>query len=317
MIGQQTARPLRITERQKARARVVLLTLIGLVCPPLAGARSVSVWMFYAAFVLLYSVWGLRLARGFSADRRLGYLLCLTDTAIVLPLIVWASSPPLRAGLLLVCGIGLAVTYWADRSRVVSGARVTTAPRGARSARGRSVYEGPEEPLERALRMRLRVFEATGDRFALVVLRVVRFEEMRTYYGEDAAEHLLSAVGRRAMRLLGPDAQHFFLPEGRVALVFATGREQARLAETGTSVLRADPYDVESIAMMLARKVCEHLIEGRRVECVVGWASAPADGLSAEDLIYAAESGAQSSAAFRRVAGERVPVPDKTRVAAG
>jgi len=39
--------------------------------------------------------------------------------------------------------------------------------------------------------------------------------------------------------------------------------------------------------------------------------------MSAEDLMYAADSGAQSAAAFRRVAGSRVPVPEKTRVAAG
>jgi len=317
MIGQQTARSLRVTERHKARTRLVLLTLIGLICPPLAGARSASVWIFYTAFVLLYSLWSLRLVRNFSGDRRLGYILCLTDTAIVLPLLVWTSSPTMQVGLLLVCLAGLAVTYWADRSHAAPAARTVATTYGARVLRGAAAYEDPEEPLERALRMRLRVFEATGSRFALVILRVVRFEEMRTYYGEDAADLLLSAVGRRGLRLLGHDAQHFFLPGGRVALVFATGRERARPVDDGDPALTADPYDVESVAMALARKVCEHLIEGRRVECVVGWASAPADGLSAEDLVYAAESGAQSSAAFRRVAGERVPVPEKTRAAAG
>ncbi len=43
--------------------------------------------------------------------------------------------------------------------------------------------------------------------------------------------------------------------------------------------------------MTLGRKACEHLIDGHRVECVVGWASAPSDGMSADDLVYAAESG--------------------------
>jgi len=99
--------------------------------------------------------------------------------------------------------------------------------------------------------------------------------------------------------------------------VFATGRDGARPLEYGERALSGDPYDVESVAMALARKVCEHLVDGRRVECVVGWASAPADGLSVEDLMYTAESGAQSSAAFRRVAGSRVPVPEKTRASAG
>jgi hypothetical protein len=53
------------------------------------------------------------------------------------------------------------------------------------------------------------------------------------------------------------------------------------------------------------------------VECVVGWASAPADGLNADDLMYVAEAGAQSTAAFRRVAGGQVTVPERARIAAG
>ena len=60
--------------------------------------------------------------------------------------------------------------------------------------------------------------------------------------------------------------------------------------------------------MSLGRKACEHLVDGHRVECVVGWASAPADGLNADDLMYVAEAGAQSTAAFRR-AGGQVTVP--------
>ena len=48
--------------------------------------------------------------------------------------------------------------------------------------------------------------------------------------------------------------------------------------------------------------LCEHLIEGHRVECVVGWASAPAHGLTADDLLAAAslqEPGAASAIACR------------------
>lgn len=320
MTGQRTSGSVRITERQKARARLVLLTLIGLVCPPLAGARSATVWIFYVAFLLLYSLWSMRLVRNFSGDRRLGYLLCLTDTATILPLMVWTSSALLQVLLLIICLGGLAVTYWADRTRAAKEAQPA---RGARvfhpvGAQNRSADEGVEAPLERALRVRLQVFEATRARFALVVLRVVRFEEMGAYYGAETAEHLLSAVSRRGLRLLGPDAQHFFLPGGRVAFVFTTDGETARSgAGREASAARMDPYDVESLAMALARKACEHLVDGHRVECVVGWAAAPSDGLSADDLMYAAEAGAQSTAAFRRVAGSRVPVPEKTRAAAG
>lgn len=320
MIGQRTATPLRITERQKARARLVLLTIATLVCSPLAGARSVSVWILYVAFVVLYSLWSLRLVQIFSGDRRLGYLLCLTDTAALLPLLVWASSGLLQAVLLIICLAGLAVTYWADRTRSERETRLGAdrSPFRAAGTRGRSVEEGPAAPLERALRVRLQVYEAAHARFALVVLRIVRFSEMTDYYGVESAERVRWAVSRRGLRLLGPDAQHFLLPGGRVAFVFATGREAAQSAAgREVSAARLDPYDVESLAMALARKACEHLVDGHRVECVVGWASAPSDGLSADDLLYAAESGAQSTAAFRRVAGSRVPVPEKTRAAAG
>ena len=66
-------------------------------------------------------------------------------------------------------------------------------------------------------------------------------------------------------------------------------------------------------------RTCEQTLGGHRLECVVGWASAPADGTTADDLMYAAESGALSSAAFRRVGGSRiaVPEPEKKRAVAG
>ncbi len=311
-----------MTERQKARGRLLLLTLVGFICPPLAGARSAPVWVLYIVFVVLYSLWALRLARNFSEDRRLGYLLSLTDTAILLPLLVWTSSAAMQALLLMVCVGGLAVTYWVDRMRVAY-AGSTPAESGSARTRLLSLSTRPdsddtEVPLERALRMRLRMFETSRSRFALVILRIVRFEEINAYYGEETADRLLGAISRRGLRLLGADAQHFILPRGRVAFVFATTGEQTRFNVPGQSAIgQIDPYDVESMAMALARKTCEHLVDGHRVECVVGWAAAPSDGLSADDLMYAAESGAQSTAAFRRVAGSRVPVPEKTRVAAG
>jgi hypothetical protein len=80
-----------------------------------------------------------------------------------------------------------------------------------------------------------------------------------------------------------------------------------------------DPYDVESVAMALAERACEHTVDGHRLECLVGWASAPADGKNPDDLMYAAESGVLSTAAFRRVNGSRIPLPEseKKRAAAG
>jgi hypothetical protein len=160
------------------------------------------------------------------------------------------------------------------------------------------------------------VYETTRTRFAVIVLRIARFEEIGTYYGEEASEHMMSTIVRRCLRLLGADAQDFVLPGGRVAFVFSTGAGSTRSGGPGDSTFElTDPYDIESFAMTVGRKACEHLIDGHRAECVVGWAAAPADGLTADDLMYAAESGAQSTAAFRRVAGSTVSVPERTRAA--
>jgi GGDEF domain-containing protein len=320
MIQQRTAGIWRVTERQKARARLILLTLVGLVCPPLAGARSPAIWVLYLVLAVIYSLWALRLTRHFSGDRRLGYLLCLTDGAILLPLLAWNSTAAMRVLLVLLWAAGLLTTWVASRAsarttvRSVAGRELSD----PRTTRQRGGLDTAEALLERALRVRLRVLGSTKTRFALVLLRVLRFDEIATYYGTETAKRVLTSVGHRGLRLLGPDAQVFLLDGGRVAFVFATdaGATGADTAQEGP-LGWIDPYDVESLAMSLARRACEHLVDGQKVECVVGWASAPADGVSAEDLMYAAESGAQSTAAFRRVAGSAVPVPEKSRAAAG
>jgi GGDEF domain-containing protein len=320
MTGQRTAPLPHVTELRKARVRLPLLTVLGLLGPPLIGVRSTAVWTVYIVFAVLYSLWALRLSTRFSGDRRLGYLLCLTDTAILLPLLAWSSSIGVRITLLVGCAGGLGITYLADRLHRETSALTTGGPLSRERRRALAQAETPGGPvgLERAVQLRLRVFTTTGARFGLVVLRVARFEETASYYGAEASDRLLSAVSRRGLRLFGPDAQHFTLPGGRVAFLFETEPQAARLGELGEdSSGWSHPYDVEGLAMAIGRKVCEHLIDGRRVECVVGWASAPADGLSADDLMYAAESGAQSTAAFRRVASPQVPIPERARAAAG
>jgi len=314
-----TARSSRVTEQHKARARLVLLTLVGFICPPLAGVRSVAVWIFYVLFLAAYSLWALRITRSYSADRRLGYLLSLTDAAIILPLLVWTSTQGMRDLLVALCALGFAFTFWADHARAAMTAAYGDGARSDSHDRGlRPVEEQLQNSLERALQVRLHVYDATQSRFALVVLRVLRFQEISAYYGAESAERVMSTLSRRGLRLLGADGQHFVLPGGRLAFVFSTGSAGGRAdGYMGSAFQLVDPYDVEGFAMTLGRRACEHLVDGHRVECAVGWASAPADGLSAEDLLYAAESGAQSTAAFRRVAGSAVQVAEKTRAVAG
>jgi hypothetical protein len=318
MAAKRTALGRRPTEQRKARARLPLLILIALLCLPLAGIRSAPIWICYVAFVALYSLWGLRLSAHFSHDRRLGYLLCLTDLAILLPLLVWSSSPAVQTILVLICGAGLAVTYLGDRGDQEASPRVLRyASPGDRPAVAGMADSASDAPLERAVRLRLGVFRANGSRFALVVLRVLRFEEAASYYGEESSQRILVAVSRRGLRLLGHDAQHFLLPGGRVGFLFEIDPRRAGGASDAAGSERIDPLDIEGLAMSLGRKACEHLVDGHRVECVVGWASAPSDGLNADDLMYVAEAGAQSTAAFRRVAGGQVTVPERARVAAG
>ena len=69
----------------------------------------------------------------------------------------------------------------------------------------------------------------------------------------------VSAVCRRGLRLLGPDAQHFSC-RGRGP---SCSRPMVRLLQrrrAEASAARMDPYDVESLAMALARKACGHLV---------------------------------------------------------
>ena len=322
MTREHTFRPPRVTERQKARVRLPVLILLALFGPPLVGVHAAAVLVIYTVIAVLYSLWTVRLVHLFSSDRRLGYFLCLTDAAILLPLMAWGSAAGLRVALILICAAGLAATLWADHVRTDTSAWQTAEARSRERARARELVEleapSAEIGLERAVRARFRILTTNGARFGLVVLRVLRFEETASYYGEEASMRVLSALGRRGLRLLGPDAQRFVLPGGRIAFLFETEPDTGRVNDRGEGGFSwSGPYDVEGLAMTLGRRVCEHLIDGRRVECVVGWASAPADGMGAEDLLYVAESGAQSTAAFRRVAGPQVPVSQRARAAAG
>ena len=128
--------------------------------------------------------------------------------------------------------------------------------------------------------MRLHVYETTHTRFALVVLRIVRFEEIGTYYGEEAAEHMINTVARRCLRLLGRGRTGLRASRrtGGLRLLDRFGQHSRRPGDNTFELM--DPYDIESFAMNLGRKACEHLIDGHRAECVVGWAAAPADGLT-------------------------------------
>jgi hypothetical protein len=315
MKAQQTARRPHVTERQKAWARVALLTTVGLVCPPLAAARSGVVWGMYLVLVVLYSLWTLRITRASDRAGNLGYLLCAADFAALVPILAWSLSPAMPIVLSLLWLLGGVVSWRAARFSRAAGARSVAEQEGAR-------LDGSAEgaPLERALRVRLGVWQKEGTRFALVLLRLAGYDKMIAESGKTATKDFLRDAGRRGLRRLGPDAQLFPLPGGRMAFIFAVDSHRGHVvASEDSRASRLDTRDTESVALALASEVCDQTLDGRALECVAGWATAPADGASADDLMYAAESGAQSSAAFRRVNGPRISVaePEKKRAAAG
>src|SRR4030042_6695758 len=100
MTAKRTSGDAHVTERQKAWARLALLAVVGFVCPPLAAARSGIVWVLYLVLVVLYSLWTVRVIHRSSAHHRLGYLLCLADGIVLLPLLVWSYGGAMRLGLI-------------------------------------------------------------------------------------------------------------------------------------------------------------------------------------------------------------------------
>jgi hypothetical protein len=252
MKAQRTAGKVHVTERQKAWARLALLTVVGLVCPPLAAARSGVVWGIYLLLVVLYSLWTVRITSQSARDRQLGYLLCLADAVVLVPILVWSIGIGMRVVLGLLWMVGVTASWRAAigrqqvaPSKVVSPRTAGSRPR-ARTDASRAVAE--EAPLERALRVRLRVLETESTRFAVVLLRITGHEAMIVDHGKEETREFLRNVGRRGLRLLGPDAQLFQLPGGRMAFVFATdsARDYSRRPNRRPAN-QLDPYDVEDI----------------------------------------------------------------------
>ena len=95
-----------MTERQKAWARLALLTVVGLFCPPLAAAKSGPTWAIYLLTAILYSLWALRVTKNARRDRSLGYLLSLADGVVLVPILVWSQGFAMRAVLIFLCLVG-------------------------------------------------------------------------------------------------------------------------------------------------------------------------------------------------------------------
>ena len=317
MAAQRTAPGRRLTEQRKARARAA---------PPDADSSALSPTRrdpfgpdlgLLLVFAVLYSLWALRLCA------------ILPRPAAGLPAVPHRCRHPpasarveqqrrLEVVLVVVCGAGLAVTYLGDRARAGAADAPRASPSGIAADTSASIDRGAGTPPGAGGARAPGRFPC--DRFAVRPGRAPHTSASRRR-PPTTARRVAAHPGRRQPARAapsGPDAQHFVLPGGRVAFLFETDSRRTRAARMARRRLEwIDPCDIEGLAMSLGRKACEHLVDGHRVECVVGWASAPADGLNADDLMYVAEAGAQSTAAFRRVAGGQVAVPERARVAAG
>lgn len=275
MTHETTAPRLRVTELRKAWGRLPLLVLLTCLVPAMAGGWSTALWMLYTVVAVFYSLWGLRLALSFPRDRRLGRALCVTDMALLLPLLIWGPGSGLRVLIFLIWTAGVVLTCIASQACV----------RAERSG-GSGCRHAAEAGLDQALRSRLKLFTACGARFGLVILRIIHFDLIMADFGVGTAAGMCSLLARRGLRLLGPDAQVFSLSDGQVAFVFEI--EPLQSGRRAGSYRGHDSYDVPGTAMGLGHKVCERPLVGRRVTCSVGWASAPGDGLSADSLLSTA-----------------------------
>ncbi len=117
-------------ERQKAKYRIVVFGLLAVLGPPAFGFKVGALVALYSILLVAYSLWSLRLTVVFPNDSSLGYLLCLFDAALVMPLLVWG-------GVFLVGGAVVAPVV-----RRVGGPRSAPPERRAETTTGRRTRAG-------------------------------------------------------------------------------------------------------------------------------------------------------------------------------
>ena len=314
MLAISKALPLPVTERIKACVRLPLFFVLTLFCPPLAGMHLGILWVLYILAGIAYSMCIFCITKRFIIENWLGYVLTIIDVVFVLPLMVGNISAGMVVVLIFVCvgsffmsSIAITEPDTANPFSVASGVAIPNARGGVLSNRRYAAMQTKRlalrNNLESAINTRLKIFKKDKVRFGLLILRVSRFEEISTYYGKETAGRLMSGVGKRGLKLLGEDAQRFSLLDGRVAFLFEIDKAINRARKNSTNLWWNDISDVETLALALGSRICERLIEGQRVECIMGWSSVPKDGLSVYDLLKVAETGICSTAAFRRVNG--------------
>ncbi|GAB4250346.1 MAG: hypothetical protein Kow00122_07880 [Thermoleophilia bacterium] len=261
--------------------------------PPAFGIRVGFLSGVYALALFVYALWALRLTVVFRDDDGLGYLLSLFDGVFTLPLLLWGSERRLAPAVIGLWVGGLAVSVAArrrERSRI----------RERQSAVDEVTGLGGPGLFARAVDDEGQLAAARRSCFGLVTVRVHRYEEMAAYYGREAAERAVAALGRRTLRELGSEGEGFRLAPDVLAFL-VPGCGSVRSAELAAAVSRA---------------VNSRLVDGRRVDCFVGYAVGPRDGVTAAALLHAAECTSPARTGVRPAGIGRVAVGG-SRVAVG
>lgn len=256
-------------ERQKAKYRIVVFGLLAVLGPPAFGFKVGALIALYSVLLVAYSLWSLRLTVVFPNDSSLGYLLCLFDAALVMPLLVWGASIWLIVPLALVWCAGLGASIRSGRA-AGKGGREETGPRRTVLPETDATGHMPRAAFVDELR---RLYAQRVDSFGLLVVRLQRFQEVRVLMGAEAAGQVLGALSRRVLREAGGELRGYHITDDRIAFIL----EGEVLEQAGPVAARA-------------RKAANaKLVNGQKMEALVGYSSYPADGLTPKDLLLAAD----------------------------
>lgn len=297
-------------ERQKAKYRLIVCALLAVLGPPAFGLSSVHA-VPYSLLLVLYALWTVHLAATFAGDRALGFLLCLFDAALLVPLPVWGD----RAWLAVPMGLLWAGGLWASvRCVHCAPATARAEPPGGRDRGRTGVAVGSEGEgsspfgarceLVETLRARRCEAEGRGAPCAILVVRLQRYGELVAVSDVEGATRALITLVRR-VRWVVEEARTPGAPAGNGedwgGGNRGPGKDRApggrplgyRVADDRIVVLiPADVPDLETLAGAARRYATARLVQGRKLEASVGYAYFPADGVTLAELLAAADESA-------------------------
>ncbi len=278
-------------EHSKGRYRLPLLGLLALFGPSVFGLRVGLFSALYSLILILYALWALRLTVVFRDDLGLGYLLALFDVALTLPLVLWGRPTWLLTPLVGSWIVGLATSVFIRSRQEKALAR-------------RDLLVDPATGLRTSACFRelVRVQEAEAgpdECFGVLTIQVNRFHELVSYYGRDSAERSVAAVARRARREMGPDSEAFRLGEDLLALAGPV----------------CGSLEASELALAVSKAANRHLVEGRKIDSLVGYAVFPRDGYTADELVASAEAASHARSAWRPASSLAAPVGARVSVA--